>query len=77
VNIINFKTTPIILIHPVYRKLHTIKKNIDQITSYFVEEDPGSGSVDIEKECDINCFDFFFFSLFLMDVMGGKKSQST
>jgi len=26
------------------------------------------------KECNVNCFDFFFFSVFFffMDVMGGK-----
>jgi hypothetical protein len=42
------------------------------ITFYFAEEGPGRGSEDIKKECNINCFDFFFFSAFLMDVMGGK-----
>jgi hypothetical protein len=42
-----------------------------QITFYFVEG-PGRGSEDIKKECNINCFDFFFFSVFLMDVMSGK-----
>jgi uncharacterized protein (UPF0262 family) len=47
-------------------------KNINQITYYFVEESPGRDSEDIEKECNVNCFDFFFFSVFLMDVMGGK-----
>jgi hypothetical protein len=41
------------------------KTNIDQISFYFVEEDPDSGSEDIKKECDVNCFDFFLlFSLF-------------
>jgi len=39
---------------------------------YFVEEGPGRGSEDIKKECNVNSFDFFFFSVFLMDVMGGK-----
>jgi len=48
------------------------KKNINQTTFHFVEEGPGRGSEDIKKECNVNCFDFFFFSLFLMDVMGGK-----
>jgi hypothetical protein len=43
-----------------------------QITFYFVEEGPGRGSEDIKKECNVNCFDFFFFSVFLMNVMGGK-----
>jgi len=45
-------------------------KNINQIT--FVKEGPGHGSEDITKECNVNCFDCFFFSVFLMDVMGGK-----
>jgi hypothetical protein len=45
---------------------------INQITFYFVEEGPGRGSGDIKKECNVNCFDFFFFYVFLMDVMGGK-----
>jgi len=47
-------------------------KNINQITFYFVEEGPGCGAEDIKKECNVNCFDFFFFYVFLMDVMGGK-----
>jgi hypothetical protein len=42
------------------------------MTFYFVEEGPGRGSEDIKKECNVNCFDFFFFSVFLTDVMGGK-----
>jgi hypothetical protein len=37
-----------------------------------VEEGPGRGSEDIKKECDVNCSEFFFFSVFLMDVMCGK-----
>jgi len=37
---------------------------------FFVEEDRGGGSEDIKKECNVNCFDYFFFSVFLMDVMG-------
>jgi len=45
-------------------------KKTNQIT--FVEEGPGRGSEDIKEECNINCDDFFFFSVFLMDVMGGK-----
>jgi len=49
-----------------------LKKNANQITFYFVEEGPGRGSADIKKECNINWFDFFFFSAFLMDIMGGK-----
>ena len=31
------------------------------MTLYFVEEGPFRGSEDIKKECNINCFDFFFF----------------
>jgi hypothetical protein len=49
-----------------------LKKNINQITFYFVEEGPGRGSEDVKKECNVNCFDFFFFSVFLVDVVGGK-----
>jgi len=45
---------------------------MNQITLYFVEEGPGRSSEDIKKECNVNCFDFFFFSAFMMDVMGGK-----
>jgi len=41
------------------------------MTFYFVEEGPGRGSEDINKECNVNCFDFFF-SVFLMDVMGRR-----
>jgi len=43
-----------------------------QITFYFVEEGLGRGSEDIKKDCNVNCFYFFFFSVFFMDVMGGK-----
>jgi len=49
-----------------------LKKNINQITFYFVEEGPGRGSEDIKKECNVSCFDFFFSSVFLMYVVGGK-----
>jgi hypothetical protein len=49
-----------------------IEKNINQITLYFDEAGPGHGSEDIKRECNVNCFDFSFFSVFLMDVMGGK-----
>jgi hypothetical protein len=52
-----------------HRKL---KKNINQITFHFAEEGPGGGSEDIKKDCNVNCFDFFLFSVILMDVMGGK-----
>jgi len=47
-------------------------KNINKITFYFVEEGPGRGSEDVKKECNVNCFDFFFFSVFLMVIRGGK-----
>jgi hypothetical protein len=47
-----------------------LKKKIIQIT--FVEEGLGRGSEDIKKERNVSCFGFFFFSVFLMDVMGGK-----
>jgi len=43
---------------------------------YFVEEGPCHGSEDIKKESNLNCFEFFFFSLFLMDVMGGKTTTN-
>jgi hypothetical protein len=56
----------------IYKITQIIEKNINQITFYFVEEGPGRGSEDIKKECNVNCFDIFFFSVFLMDVMGGK-----
>jgi len=36
------------------------------------EESSGCGSEGIKKECNVNCFDIFFFSVFLVDVMGGK-----
>jgi len=49
-----------------------LRKNINQNAFYFVEEGPDRGSEDIKKECNVNCLDFFFFSVFLMDVMGGK-----
>jgi hypothetical protein len=39
---------------------------------YFDEEGSGRGSQDIKKDCNMNCFDFFFFSVFLMKVMGKK-----
>jgi len=49
-----------------------LKKNIYQITFNFVEEGPGRGSEHIKTECNVNCFDIFFFLVSLMDVMGGK-----
>jgi len=47
-------------------------KSINKITFYFVEEGLDLGSEDIKKECNVNCFDIFFFYVFLMDVMCGK-----
>jgi len=44
------------------------------MTFYFAEEGPGCGSEDIKKECNVSWFDFFFFSVFFMDVMGGKTT---
>jgi len=49
-----------------------LKKNINQITFYFVEEGPGCSSEDVKKECKVNCFDYFFFSVFVVDIMGRK-----
>jgi len=51
-------------------------KKINQITFYFVEEGPGRASEDIKKECNVNCFDFFFFSFFWW-TSWVEKSQST
>jgi hypothetical protein len=51
-------------------------KNLNQITSYFIEEGPGCVSEDIKKEYNINCFDSILFSVFLMDVMGGKITNN-
>jgi len=62
------------LMNLVYRKKNTASwKNINQITFNFAEEGPGRGSEHIKKECNVNCFDFFFFLVFLMDVVGGKN----
>jgi len=40
------------------------------------EEGPGHGLEDIKKECNVNFFYCFFFSVFLMDVMGGKITMN-
>jgi len=45
-------------------------KNINHITFYFVEEGPGRGSEDIKKECNVKFYDFFIFSVPLVDVVG-------
>jgi len=47
-------------------------KTISEITFNFVEEGPGRGSEDIKKGCNVNCFDFVFSSVSLVDVMCGK-----
>jgi hypothetical protein len=47
-------------------------KKFNPICFYSAEEGPGRGSEDIKKECNVNCLDFFFFSVFLMDVTGGN-----
>ena len=60
------------LMNWVYKNYTYNWKNINQITFYFIEESSGRGSEDIKKECNVNCFDFFFFPVFLMDVMGGN-----
>jgi hypothetical protein len=49
-----------------------LEKNINQITFHFAKKVPGRGSEDIKTECDVNCFDSFFFSVFFMDVVSGK-----
>jgi len=38
----------------------------------FAEEGPGRGSEDIKREFYVNCFDLFFFYVFLMDAICGK-----
>jgi len=43
---------------------------------YYLEEGPSRSSEDIMKERNVNCFDFFFFSVFLMDAMGGKITNN-
>jgi hypothetical protein len=48
------------------------KYQSDHFFFFFFEEGPGRGSEDIKKGCNVNYFDFFFFSVFLMEVMGGK-----
>jgi len=50
-----------------------LEKNINQITLYFAEEDPGFGSEDIKKKYNVICFDFFFSSVFLMDAIAWKN----
>jgi len=57
-------------------KTQIIEKNINQITFNFVEEGPGRGSEDIEKDCNVNCFDFCFFFVSLIDVTGGRITVS-
>jgi len=54
------------------QKITQIIEKINRINFYLGEEGPGCGSEDIKKEYNVNSFDFFFFSVSLMDVMGGK-----
>jgi len=54
-----------------------LKKNINQITFYFVEEGPGCGSEDIKKECNVKHFDFFFLFCLFWWASWVEKSQST
>jgi len=42
------------------------------IKSLFILLKKAQASEDTKKECNVNSSDFFFFSVFLMDVMGGK-----
>jgi len=45
---------------------------MNQITLYFVEKGPGRGSEDTKKNCNVKCFEIFFFCVFMMDVMRGE-----
>jgi hypothetical protein len=54
-------------------KITQIIEKISQITFYLVEEGPGRGSEGIKKVCNVNCTDFFFFPVFLVNVMGKKN----
>ena len=60
------------LMNWVYKKTQIIEKNTNKITFNFAEDGPGRGSEDFKKERNVSCFDFFFFSVSLRDVMGGK-----
>ena len=48
---------------------------MNQITFNFVQEGSGCGSEDIKKECNVNCFDFFFSFLSLWWTSWVEKSQ--
>ena len=50
-------------------------KKINKITFYCVAEGPGRGSEDVKKECNVKCFDFFFFFC-LFDGRHGWKNHS-
>jgi hypothetical protein len=50
-------------------------EKINQITLYFVKEGPDCGSEDIKKQCNINCFDFLFSSVFF-DERHGRKNHN-
>ena len=47
-----------------------------KITFYFVEEGPGRGSEDIKEECKVSWFNFSFFPVSLMAVVGGKITKN-
>jgi len=51
-----------------------IEKNTNQISFYLGEEGPGLASEDSKKECNVNCFEFFFFCL--IDGCHGWKNHS-
>jgi len=53
-----------------------LKKNINQIAFNFAEEGPGRGSEDIKTECDVSCFDIFFFSVFFFNGSHGWKNHN-
>jgi len=45
----------------IWKITQIIETNINQITFHFAEEGPDRGSEDIKKECNVICFDFFFY----------------
>ena len=50
------------------------KKSVKSLFIYFFfEEGQGRVSEDIKKECNVNCFDFFFFSVFFDGRQGWEN----
>jgi len=45
-------------------KITQVNENVNQFTLYFIEEGPGRGSEITKKDCNVKCFDIFFFCLF-------------